>query len=144
VRSINRRLLPWTAAALLVPATAVLVLRATLPEAAEPVRSASEAPLLPAVWWLRASCWVLFAAGVVIAVLRIGLRFGRRGRIDVDVVLLVYCAVHLAVAFGVGSFDRLPAAPAMAVVLSEGGRLAVSLLGFGFAGLGVRRAAPPR
>lgn len=121
VRALNGRLLPWTATTLLAVAAALwsLLRAGAAAEAQHP--SASGVGLLPADPWLHFALLAVVGVGAVAGVVRTGLRFGRGGRIGGDVVLLVYCGAHLATALGdpVG-IDRLPAAPALAVVLSEG------------------------
>lgn len=122
IRAINGRLLPWTLVTLLGSAVTVLVLRRTLlgPVEALPT-TASAVALLPAEPFLHASLLGLAVLGSLAGVLRTGLRFGRGGRIGADVVLLVFCAVHLAAALGEPpGRDLLPAAPALCVVFSEG------------------------
>ncbi len=129
IRSINHRLLPWTATALLAPAMALILLSA----AAVPVdtlpATTSAVALLPANAWGRGLVVVVALVGTLAGVLRVGLRFGRRGRIGADLVLLIFCAVFLASAAGAPTaVDSLPGAPAMAVMLSEGARLCLLLL----------------
>ncbi|MEO6594054.1 MAG: hypothetical protein ABIP94_04810 [Planctomycetota bacterium] len=122
MRSINGRLLPWTASALLAPAIALLLLSVAVVVPAEALPPSTSAQGL----WPVRSAWhvvlfTLLGIGVVAGVLRTGLRFGRRGRIGADLVLMIYCVVFLGAAIGSpASEDRLLAAPAMAVVLSEG------------------------
>jgi hypothetical protein len=125
IRSLNGRLLPWTCGALLTPAAAWLVLTQ---EAEYVLPSPSEVGLLPAGSVLRWLAWAFVAVGGTAALVRVGLRFGRKGRVDVDLVLLVYCALMLAGAVGRAGTDRLAAAPAMAFVLAEAARFAVAWL----------------
>jgi len=69
-------------------------------------------------------------------VLRVGGRFGRRGRIGADLVLLVYCAVQLAWHLANPSqHDALRIAPAFAILLGDG------VLSLGALGFGLRRRA---
>ncbi|HEX5053822.1 MAG TPA: hypothetical protein VFZ65_18725 [Planctomycetota bacterium] len=138
IRSINGRLLPWTATALLAPAVALLLLSVAVVVPVEALPSSmSTAGLWPAAWPFRLPLFGLLGLGVVAGVLRVGLRFGRRGRIGADLVLLVFCVVFLATAIGTpDSDDRLVAAPAMAAVLSEGLRTLLVLLRAGAGALG--------
>lgn len=122
IGAINRRLWPWTLAAVLAPVAGLVLLQRLLggPAGSLPA-TPSEVGLLPAVLALRWPLQALLGLGTVVAVLRIGLRFGRRGRIGPDLVLLLYCALQLACTVGAGpGTDALPAAPALAIVLSEG------------------------
>ncbi len=120
IRAINARLLPWTVATLLAPAVAWwLLVRVSHGTDATP--SPSPVALLPETVWLRAPLVFLFVVGCASGIVRTGLRFGRGGRIGADVVLLVQCGVFLAAAAGEpAGRDVTPAAPAMAVVTSEG------------------------
>lgn len=142
-RALNARLLPWTAMALATPAVvlAVLALAAVppgdalrgTPAAASLVPALHESPIAAAI------TIALLVLGATSAVLRIGLRFGRGGRIGAELVLLVYCALELAAtAAAPADADRLPAAPALAIVLAEGLRVLLAALRFVVA----RRALP--
>ncbi|MBL8730131.1 MAG: hypothetical protein JNM25_17040 [Planctomycetes bacterium] len=139
-RALNARLLPWTAIALLSPAVVIAVLAAAV---AGPIDGLLATPaqvgLLPASTVPRLGAGALMVVGAIAAVLRIGLRFGRGGRIGAELVLLVYCALELVATLGAppGS-DRLPAAPALAVVLAEGARVVVH--GIAWLAIGRRRA----
>ena len=127
-RALNARLLPWTAVGLLAPAVVIGVLAAAVtgPTAAV-LGTPAEVGLLPRPGLLRTACYCLLIAGAAAAVLRIGLRFGRGGRIGAEVVLLVYCALELAATIGAPPHvDRLPAAPALAIVLAEGARVVLA------------------
>jgi hypothetical protein len=127
-RALNGRLLPWTALALVVPAVAILELEALISAPIEDLPATrSQAALLPGTGWLRGAAWTLLGGGAVAAVLRVGLRLGRGGRIGAEVVLLVYGALGLAAAWGAPpGADPLPAAPALAIVLAEGLRLVLT------------------
>ncbi|MBL8747723.1 MAG: hypothetical protein JNK78_01080 [Planctomycetes bacterium] len=120
IRAINARLLPWTVATLLAPAAAWWLL-VRVSHGSEATPSPSTVTLLPENVWLRAPLVLLFVVGCATGIVRTGLRFGRGGRIGADVVLLVQCGVFLAAAAGEpAGRDLTPAAPAMAVVTSEG------------------------
>lgn len=122
IGAINRRLWPWTLAAVLAPVAGLVLLQRLLGGSVDSLPATpSDAGLLPAALALRWPLQALLGLGTVVAVLRIGLRFGRRGRIGPDLVLLVYCALQWACTAGGGpGIDALPAAPAAAIVLSEG------------------------
>jgi hypothetical protein len=126
-RALNARLLPWTAIALLSPAVLIAVLAVAVTGPTDTLLATpAGVGLLPAAPFLRMLVGALVAAGAVAAVLRIGLRFGRGGRIGAELVLLVYWALELAAALGAPpDVDRLPAAPALAIVLAEGARVLV-------------------
>lgn len=136
-RAWNARLLPWTALGLLAPAVVVLVLRAAVTGPIEALAATpADVGLLPANAVVGTAVVLLAVGGAAVAVLRIGLRFGRGARIGAELVLLVYCALEL-VAFGTApdGVDRLPVAPALAILLAEGARLLV----FGLVWLLARR-----
>lgn len=120
VRAMNRRLWPWTATALLAPAAAAMLLQAQMQGApARWLASPGEISLWPAgfAWPLQA----LATLGAVAAVWRIGLRFGRGGRVGADLVLLVYVALGVA---GTGLLadgsDLLAPSVTVALLLAEG------------------------
>lgn len=130
VRAMNTRLWPWTLTAVLGPVAGLWLMTETLRGPAESM-TATRLPttLLPEPLWAFVPLVVLLLLGAVAGVLRIGLRFGRRGRVGQDFVLLAYCGTQLAYGLGrSGEFDMLPAAPAMAIVLSEGAFSAIGLL----------------
>jgi len=122
IRALNRRLLPWTATALLAPMFAFLLLQATLrAPVSELVWTERTSELLPTSTVAFALAVGLLVVGAVAGVIRVGVRFGRGGRLGADLVLLVFCAVFLLPSLGApGDEDPLPLAPAMAVLLSEG------------------------
>lgn len=122
VRAINRRMLPWTAMALLTPAVALWLLSALVRGPVEALAGTpSEHGPWPASPWLAWPCLGLAAAGALAALLRAGGRLRRRGRVAPDLVLLVFCAVVWAGAAGAPpGLDRLPLAAATAVLLAEG------------------------
>lgn len=131
MRSINGRLWPWTVVSLLAPALGLLLLVHTLHASVDHLpASQSAVSLLPAVFWGRVPLVGLLAVGAIAAVLRIGLRFGRRGRVGADFVLFTYCAVHLAGHLAGEPCDALPAVPAMAIGLGEGGLAAIHAVGW--------------
>lgn len=140
VRAINRRLLPWTATSLLTPALAVVLLSTdTAVRGGAVAASAEVSALLPAAGVGRWVALGLLGLGVVAAVARVGVRFGRRGRIGADLVLLVYCAVFLLLAVArERPADPLPLLPAAAALVAEGAR---ALLVLGSALLPRPRAA---
>lgn len=132
----NRRLLPWLV--LVIGSTIVTWWLLTVAvhgpiEALE--RSPSDVGALPANGLPRGGMIALLVLGGLAALLRTGLRFGRRGRVAADLVLFVHCAVLGAAALGGPGRDELPLAGPTAVVLAEG-TLALGWL--------VRRAAVGR
>lgn len=128
--AINRRLLPWTAMSLSSPMVAWWLLSRFVlgsTEALQPTYGMHE--VLPAAWLPRIGTAALLLLGGVVAVVRVGVRLGRAGRLGPDLVLLVACAVALAASCAdPAGQDRLPAAVALAVLGSEGVRAAVVLL----------------
>ncbi|MFK7741629.1 MAG: hypothetical protein AB8H80_15030 [Planctomycetota bacterium] len=137
IRAVNRRLVPWTATALLAPAMTIALMRLswTVPvEALAVTEQVSE--LLPALSVASLPTFVLMLIGLVAGILRVGLRLGRRAKVGPDLILFVFCALFLmptlaAAAMGGGRAavppDPLPQLPAMAVVLSEGLRTLLEL-----------------
>ncbi|MBL9076499.1 MAG: hypothetical protein JNL08_03280 [Planctomycetes bacterium] len=135
IRAWNARLVPWTALALVAPAVVIVVLRLAATGETTVPATPSAVGLLPAGAGWRTGVWALAAVGALAAVLRTGLRFGRGGRFDADLLLLVYCALELSATIGQpGPVDRLPAAPALAIVLAEGARVVVVVLAWFVAG----------
>jgi hypothetical protein len=123
-RALNRRLLPWMALALLTPAVAMVVMRSAIAGPTEAlVATRGTGHLFPAAGWLHWPLLALAAAGAMVALVRVGVQFGRRGRIGPDLVLLLATAVMVAGSVaGASDEDPLPAAPAVAVWCSEGVR----------------------
>lgn len=134
IRSLNRRLIPWTATALVAPAITWWLLSSTLTVSVNDLAVTERASsLLPESAVGYAVTALLLVVGLVAFVMRVGIRFGRGGRIGPDLILLVYCAVFLITSLaGEGRTDPLPVVPAMAILLSEGLRallvLALGLL----------------
>jgi len=130
IQAINRRLWPWLLAAMLVPAAAFWLLELAVRVPAGALQpTAAVAGLLPASPLQRGALLALLVVGAFTAVVRVGLRTGRRGRVGPDLVLLVYCGLQLAAAWAAGpGTDMLPAVPALAVLLAEGAS-AVATLG---------------
>jgi hypothetical protein len=124
IRSLNRRLIPWTAMALVAPAITWWLLSNTLTVSVESLAVTQPASsLLPTSTLGYALSVTLLAIGLLAFVLRVGLRFGRGGRITPDLILLVYCAVFLMTfLLGGRHHEPLPLAPAVAILLSEGAR----------------------
>lgn len=121
VRAINRRLLPWTAMALLAPAVALWLLWRTVPGGVEGLSPAAGLPFLPRSPTLAVAFVVLLLLGAVAALLQTGNRLRRSGRIDAGLVWFAFCAVGFAGALGgVPDRDRLPLAVATASLLGNG------------------------
>ncbi|MCB9877062.1 MAG: hypothetical protein H6835_05615 [Planctomycetes bacterium] len=121
VRALNRRLLPWLGLVLASSLLTVVVMNGTAAVAAEHVVAAArDQGLLVGAGFARLVASALAAVGLGVAVARVGLRFGRRGRVGADLVLFVWCALFLVPALREDGRDALPMAPAMAVLLSEG------------------------
>jgi hypothetical protein len=141
IRAINWRLIPWTVTTLLAPACAVWLLSTTVHAPIESLpATAGTGALLPEGLFARVVLIALLVVGAVSGVVRVGLRFGRGGRIGSDLVLLVFCAIFLLAFANVeGATDALPALPALAVLSSEGAR-ALLVVGLG---LWARRRARP-
>lgn len=132
IRSLNRRLIPWTATALVAPAITLWLLNTTLTVSVDEIaRTVRTSGLLPDGHAAYTITVVLLVTGLLAGVLRVGLRFGRGGRIAPDLILFVFCAVFLMTSLTGGQgTDPLPLVPAMAVLLSEGLR-ALLVLGLG-------------
>lgn len=122
IRSLNRRLIPWTATALVAPAITWWLLSSTLTVSVDDLAVTERASsLLPDSMIGYAASVSLLAVGLIAGVLRVGIRFGRGARIGPDLILLVFCAVFLMTSLtGEGLADPLPVLPAMAILLSEG------------------------
>lgn len=123
IHALNGRLLPWTLLAFLAPGLAAVVLAATGQGAADGVVFGEGAAIgvLPTSRGVAVAMWVVLALGAASWVWRAGLRLGGTGRIGPELVVGVYCGLLLA--FGVwapAGLDRLPSAPAAAVLLAEG------------------------
>lgn len=132
LHALNRRLLPWTAASFLGPLGGALVVHLAVRGPVDGLMpTVADFGLGPASPLVRVGVAALTAFAAVAAVLRIGARFGRRGRIGADLVLLVYCAAQLAWHLADrGHGDSLRAAPAFAILLGDG-VLSLGVLGFG-------------
>lgn len=122
IRSLNRRLIPWTATALVAPAITWWLLSSTLTVSVDDLAVTQRASsLLPDSSLGYAVSVGLLAVGLIAGVLRVGIRFGRGARIGPDLILLVFCAVFLMTSLtSQGLADPLPVLPAMAILLSEG------------------------
>ena len=132
IRALNRRLIPWTATALVAPAITWWLLSSSLTVSVNDLAVTERASsLLPESTLGYAVTALLFVVGLATGVMRVGIRFGRGGRIGPDLILLVFCAVFLIPSLtGEGLVDPLPVVPAMAMLLSEGLRaLLVLVLG---------------
>lgn len=128
--AITRRLWPIALAALLSPVAALFCLQASLTVPADEVgASALRTSVLPESVWGTSVLVVLAIVGALSFLVRIGIRYGRRGRVGGGVVLLVYAGTQAIYAISTeGRFDPLPAAPALAVLVGEGAFGLFSLL----------------
>jgi hypothetical protein len=132
IRAINRRLIPWTALGFVAPAVALWVLRRSYTVSVEQLAvTVPHSSLLPAGTFGSALATVLLALGAGTWIVRVGVRFGRGGRISPQLILFSFCAVFLLTALGDDvPHDPLPLVPAVAVLASEGAHaLLVLLLG---------------
>ena len=128
--SLNRRLIPWTATALVAPAITVWLLNSTLTVSVDALAVTERtSSLLPVNMLGYGVVVALLGLGLVASVLRVGLTLGRGWRIGPDLILFVYCAVFLMSAWATEHrYDPLPVVPALAIVLSEGLRAVLVLL----------------
>jgi hypothetical protein len=136
--ALNRRLLPWVA----LVGTGLVGMLAMLAIAVDGdpqalAASRSLAGLLPASWPARLLALALAALGAVKLLLLVGLRLGRRRRIEAATIVAVWVAVVLMQrALGDPGTDALPAAAPLAVLIAEGAMLALVVA----LGLVLRRA----
>ena len=130
IRAINRRLVPWTALALVAPATTWWLLHCTLTVSVEAIAvSTRQSALLPDAGIGYGATALLLGIGLLAFVTRVCMRLGRGGRIGPDLILLVYCALFLLLSlFAADNKDPLPRLPALAIVLSEGLRAILVLV----------------
>lgn len=122
LHAITRRLWPWVVVGAASLVVAMVLAKASYRGHADDLLpTATSALLLPASPWLRWPLQVLLGVGSVALVCRVGLRFGRRGRLGPEFVLALSCAVlllHRGLR-GDGT-DALMACVPMAFVLAEG------------------------
>lgn len=125
----NRRLLPWIGVALSTPLVAWWLLQVVVVGPCEVlVPTAAGVGLLPTGQPWRSVLLVLLWLGGLGGVFRLGVALGQRSSLAPALVL--WSAVLLALLGGLAdaSADRLPQAPAAAIVLAEGCLWAVFLL----------------
>ncbi len=124
VPAMNRRLLPWTALSLLTPAVAWYVLSRSLAGPVEALApSQAGVGLLPEAFAGRVAWLAVAVLGAIAGLLRVGIRFGRGGRIGADLVLFVFTVVLLAGAVRLPpGEDALGAALPFAVLAADGVR----------------------
>ncbi|HEB53339.1 MAG TPA: hypothetical protein ENI87_08810 [bacterium] len=129
VRAVNQRILPWTSVAVAAPAFTVWLLANALTVPVEQIAITERtSALLPTGTFLSPILAGLLLVGALVFVLRVGLRLGRGGRIGPELVLFAFCTLLLLdAALGDGRADPFPRAPAVAVVLGEGGAAVVAL-----------------
>jgi len=132
IRAINWRLIPWTALAFFAPAVSLWVLNQSYTVSVEQLEvTARHSSLLPQGTFGFALCATLLAVGAVSWIVRVGVRFGRGGRISPELILFSFCAVFLLTALGDPvERDPLPLLPAAAIVIGEGAH-AVLVLALG-------------
>jgi hypothetical protein len=126
------RLWPWTLFTLLAMAATWWLLQAGLEVDAERLSGTpSSAGLLAAGPWLRWTSAIVAAIGGLSLLVRVGLRFGRRGRPGADFVLLVACAVLLLQeALRERGGDALLGVAPAAILFAEGCFATVVLVGW--------------
>lgn len=132
--ALNRRLLPWVAL-VGIGLVGMLAVLAIAVEGDPRVLPASRASvgLLPASWLPRAALLVLAAFGALRLLLVVGLRLGRRRRVEPATLLAIWVAVLLMQrALGSDASDALLAAAPLAALVAEGAML-VLLVALGFA-----------
>ncbi|MCR9248235.1 MAG: hypothetical protein NXI31_24670 [bacterium] len=119
--AITGRLWPMAAVALAGPVGAIFLMLWSLELPVDellPTRLA--AAVLPQQPLAFCVVLVLLAIGALVLLLRTGIRFGRRGRVTPEVVLLAYVATQtLGLATFAPGRDSLPAAPALAMLVGE-------------------------
>jgi len=120
--AMTQRLWAHALAAVLAPSAALLCMLVALRVAYDEIRPSGLATsVLPTGTAAASVLLVLAILGGITFVLRTGIRFGRRGRVGADLVLLAYAGTQIAYAAGSEvEFDPLPAAPAFAVLVGEG------------------------
>jgi len=120
--AISGRMWAPTLAALMAFVMAMWCLHIALTAPALAVRpTVLDVTMWPDSAWPMVLVITVAGLGALSFVLRTGVRFGRRGRVGADLVLLVYCFTQLAYGFSSGQrYDPLPAAPALAILFGEG------------------------
>jgi len=125
----NRRLLPWIGTALLTPLVAWWLLQVVVVGPSEGLlRTPSEVGLLPAGQPWRTVVLALLWLGGCGAVFRLGMALGQRSSLAPALVLWTGVLLCLLGGLADPGTDRLPQAPAAAIVLAEGCLWAVFLL----------------
>ncbi len=119
----NRRTVPWFAISF-VPLACTMWMLQMVGETADP--TVTEVGLLPASPWFAWPLVGLAALGAVAWILRLGLTIGRRRRVDADTVLFVFVFALLTQRMQFDpATDALAAAPALAIAVAVGARLAL-------------------
>lgn len=125
----NRRLLPWIGTALLTPLVALWLLQVVVVGPSEGLlRTPSEVGLLPAAQPWRTVVLALLWLGGLGGVFRLGMALGQRSSLAPALVLWTAVLLSLLGGLAEPGADRLPLAPAAAIVLAEGCLWAVFLL----------------
>lgn len=132
--ALTHRLLPWALLCVIVILAVLMLLRTAVEgEPADLQASLADVGLLPAALPARLAILGLAAIGALRLLLALGLRFGRRRRIEPGTVLGIYAAVMLMQrVFTVAPVDALPAAVALALLTAEG-VMVVLIFAIGFA-----------
>lgn len=140
IRSLNRRLTPWTATVLVAAAIALWLQNSSWAVSVESLaRTEPTSPLMPSNPLAYGAVVGLLVVGLIASILRVGLQLGRGWRIEPGLILFVYCAVFLMQAWvRERDYDPLPVVPALAILLSEGLRAVMVVL------LGVSRRSASR
>jgi len=119
------RFVPWVAMCLGNLALGFVVLTLVPGEATQ--ASAANVGMLPDSWYLLLPVLVLLLIGGVRMVLGVGLRLGREGHVGRNALLLIYTAALLLQHLSGPTRDHLPVAPALAILMGEGGAVLVFL-----------------
>jgi len=119
------RFVPWIAMCLANLALGYVVL--TLVPGEPTPASAANVGMLPDSWFLLVPVLALLLVGGARMVLGVGLKLGREGHVGRHALLLIYTAALLLQHLSGPPRDHLPAAPALAIMMGEGGAVLLFL-----------------